>query len=239
MHGRKSQERGRSSSGLVQELGADLMRVAFDQFVLDTGTRELCRSGRSVNLTPKAFELLSILIANRPRVVTKTELQERLWPDRFVVDKNLANLISEIRDALGDDSSNPRFVRTAHRIGYAFRHRGGTDNPSKRAPAADRIYRLIVDGQSFTLQEGEYVVGRDPDADVYLDSPSVSRRHAMISIAGPRATVEDLGSRNGTFVGETRINKASRLDHGDAIRVGAVMLIFHALSAPASTKSVR
>jgi len=215
------------------------MRVAFDDFVLDTGTRELSRSGRPLNLTPKAFELLAILIANRPRVVTKTELQERLWPDRFVVDKNLANLVSEIRDALGDDPSNPRFVRTAHRIGYAFRHRGGTNDPSNSAPPVDRIFRLIVGDQSLTLQEGEYVLGRDPDADVYLDSPSVSRRHAVIRIAGAGATVEDLGSRNGTFVGDTRIDKASRIEHGDAIRVGAVMLTFHAVSAPGSTESVR
>jgi hypothetical protein len=78
------------------------MRIAFDRFVFDTGTRELRRDGRPVDLTPKAFELLALLIANRPRVISKTELQERLWPDRFVVDKNLANLVSEIRDALGD-----------------------------------------------------------------------------------------------------------------------------------------
>jgi len=214
------------------------VRVTFEEFTLDTGTRELSRNGRPMTLTPKAFELLAMLIANRPQVVTKTELQERLWPDRFVVDKNLANLISEIRDALGDDSSNPRFVRTAHRIGYAFRHRAGTDVPRKRAARIDRIFRLIVEDQPLTLGEGEYVLGRDPDADVYLDSPSVSRRHAVIRIAGPGATIEDLGSRNGTFVGEKRIDKASGLEHGDAIRVGAVILTFHAVRVPGSTKSV-
>ncbi len=83
------------------------MRVAFGEFVLDTETRELCRDGRRLDLTPKAFDLLAMLIANRPRVVTKAELQERLWPDSFVVDKNLANLVSEIRDALGEDAVQP------------------------------------------------------------------------------------------------------------------------------------
>jgi hypothetical protein len=214
------------------------MRVAFDRFVLDTGTRELCRSGRSLDLTPKAFELLAILIANRPQVIRKTELQERLWPDRFVVDKNLANLISEIRDALGDDASNPRFIRTAHRVGYAFGYRGGEDLRKSPARGDARVFRLMWNGQRLTLNEGEYVVGREPDADVYLDSPSVSRRHAIIRITGREATVEDLGSRNGTFVGERRIENVSALENGDAIRIGSVVLTFRAVLAPGSTKSV-
>jgi FHA domain len=160
-------------------------------------------------------------------------------PDRFVVDKNLANLISEIRDALGDDPSNPRFIRTAHRIGYAFRHRGGREE-SRHQPARKdtRVFRLIWNDQHLTLEEGEYVLGRDPDADVYLDSPSVSRRHARIRITGRDASVGDLGSRNGTFVGERRIENVSMLENGDAIRLGSVVLIFRAATAPGSTKSV-
>jgi len=207
--------------------------------VLDTGTRELCRSGRSLDLTPKAFELLAILIANRPRVIPKADLQERLWPDRFVVDKNLANLVSQIRDALGDDASNPRFIRTAHRVGYAFGYRGGGEHLRKGPARGDaRVFRLLWNGQRLTLNEGEYVVGREPDADVYLDSPSVSRRHAIIRITGREATVEDLGSRNGTFVGERRIENVSALENGDAVRIGSVVLTFRAVLAPGSTKSV-
>jgi DNA-binding winged helix-turn-helix (wHTH) protein len=215
------------------------MRIAFDRFVFDTGTRELRRDGRPVDLTPKAFELLALLIANRPRVISKTELQERLWPDRFVVDKNLANLVSEIRDALGDDPSDPRFIRTAHRIGYAFRHREGRKRLRPEPGHKDiRVFRLTWDGQRLTLEEGDYVLGRDPDADVYLDSPSVSRRHAKIRITGRDASVEDLGSRNGTFVRDQRIDHVSMLEDGDAIRLGSVVLTFRALAAPGSTKSV-
>ena len=70
---------------------------------------------------PKAFDLLSILVADRPKAISKSDLQERLWPATFVVEKNLANLVSEIRDALGDDLSRLRFIRTVHRFGYAFR----------------------------------------------------------------------------------------------------------------------
>src|SRR5687767_15767095 len=97
------------------------MRVRFGRFVLDPGTRELLRGDRPVSLSPKAFELLSILVAHRPKAMAKSDLQERLWPDAFVVEKNLANLISEIRNAIADDPSNPQFIRTVHRFGYAFR----------------------------------------------------------------------------------------------------------------------
>ena len=89
--------------------------------MLDLDSRELLRDSHRVSLSPKAFELLSILVASRPKAISKGELQERLWPATFVVEKNLANLVSEIRAAIGDDPSDPRFIRTVPRFGYAFR----------------------------------------------------------------------------------------------------------------------
>src|SRR6185503_20450590 len=97
------------------------LRLRFGAFVLDPQTRELLRGDAPVPLSPKAFDLLNILVAERPKAFSKSDLQERLWPATFVVEKNLANLVSEIRDALGDTPANPRFIRTVHRFGYAFR----------------------------------------------------------------------------------------------------------------------
>ena len=71
-------------------------------------------------LQARQAELLLLLVANRPRAMSKGDLQERLWPSTFVVEKNLANLVGEIRDAIGDNPSNPRFIRTIRRFGYAF-----------------------------------------------------------------------------------------------------------------------
>ena len=96
------------------------MRVSFGEFVLDLDTRELRRGGEPVRLSPKAFQLLEILVTNRPKALSKADLQERLWPDTFVVEKNLANLVSEIRQALGDSPSASDFIRTVPRYGYAF-----------------------------------------------------------------------------------------------------------------------
>ena len=96
------------------------MRVAFGDFVFDSDTHELLCGGNRVTLSPKAFQLLEVLIENRPRALSKSVLLNRLWENTFVVEANLSNLVGEIRHALGEDSRTPRFVRTIPRFGYAF-----------------------------------------------------------------------------------------------------------------------
>jgi len=96
-------------------------QIPFGDFVLDLDARELRRGGERLKLSPKALQLLEILGTNRPRAFSKAELQERLWPETFVVEKNLANLVAEIRDTLGDNPVEQRFIRTVPRFGYAFR----------------------------------------------------------------------------------------------------------------------
>ena len=214
------------------------MRVRFGTFVLDQETRELLSGDARVPLSPKAFDLLSILIDHRPKAMAKSDLQEHLWPTSFVVEKNLANLIGEIRDALGDDPSNPRFIRTVHRFGYAFRE----PLPRARTSAASRggaVSFIVkwVNGR-VTLDEGAHVLGRDPDAEIFLNSPGVSRRHALITISADRAAIEDLGSKNGTFVGDERVDGARSLGDGDIIRVGSVKLTVKVLQTPSSTETI-
>ena len=96
-------------------------QYCFSDFVLDVNARELRRGADAIALSPKAYQLLEILVSVRPKALSKLDLQERLWPDTFVVEKNLVNLVAEIRAALGDDATHPRFVRTVPRFGYAFR----------------------------------------------------------------------------------------------------------------------
>jgi DNA-binding winged helix-turn-helix (wHTH) protein len=213
--------------------------VAFGEFVLDLDTRELLRGGRPVPLSPKAFHLLGLLVEHRPKALSKRDLQERLWPGTFVVEKNIANLVAEIRDALGDDANDPHFVRTVHRFGYAFQAPPAAPparGEGSRARTAAR-FRVVWAGARTALRDGEHVIGRDPDLELFLDSASVSRHHARITIAGDGATLEDLGSKNGTFVGERRIRSATRLADGDTIRVGSVTLTFYAIRAAGSTET--
>jgi predicted ATPase/DNA-binding winged helix-turn-helix (wHTH) protein len=105
-----------------------MARFAFGDFVLDLDARELVRAGTPVSLSPKALQLLGLLVERRAKALSKAELQDRLWPGTFVVEKNLTNLVSEIREALGDDPVHPRFIRTVHRFGYAFREAAATES---------------------------------------------------------------------------------------------------------------
>ena len=216
------------------------MRVRFEAFVLDSETRELLRGNDRVPLSPKAFDLLSILVFARPKALSKSDLLERLWPETFVVEKNLANLVSEIREAIGDDPVKPRFIRTVHRFGYAFREpdsRGESGGSAGRGGAVS--FRLKWINGRATLEEGEHVIGRDPDAEIFLNSDGVSRRHARIEIAANRATIEDLGSKNGTFVSDQRVEGTRSLGDGDIIRVGSVKLTLRIFQTPGSTKTER
>ena len=114
-----------------------VVRIDFGDVVVDTRTRELTRAGQPVPLSPKAFELLLLLIESRPQAISKRALQDRLWPDTFVVEKNLANLVAEIRRALGDTPSSPRFIRTVQRFGYALRDAAPRIRARLRRDSAD------------------------------------------------------------------------------------------------------
>lgn len=152
-----------------------------------------------LHLSPKAFELLRVLVENRPRALAKNELHGHLWPATFVSEVNLATLIAEIRDALGDDARKPRFIRTAHRFGYAFCASVSETPPETRTDVAAFCW-LIKDRRRVPLRPGENILGREPDEGIQLDSPTVSRRHARIVIGAGSATLEDLDSKNGTFL---------------------------------------
>jgi DNA-binding winged helix-turn-helix (wHTH) protein len=202
------------------------MRGRFGEFTLDADLRRLCGRSGEIHLSPKAFDLLLLLVENRSRVMSKGELQRRLWPDTFVVDTNLASLIAEIREALEDDAKEPRFVRTAHRVGYGFC--ADVVNTPDDSPSAMRasLCWLIMDGRRIPLQPGENILGRDALDGIAIESPSVSRRHARISVTTGPATIDDLGSKNGTYVRGERIATVVPLSDGDEVRVGVVVLRF-------------
>jgi DNA-binding winged helix-turn-helix (wHTH) protein len=212
-------------------------RVQFGAFVLDTDARELRCGDLPVALSPKGFQLLEVLVASRPNALSKIALQEHLWPDTFVVEKNLVNLIAEIRVALGESSSHPRFVRTVHRFGYAFREPKTAPPELVGLPRPKVRFRLVWEHGRADLGEGEHVVGRDPDLEVVLDSPGVSRRHALITVTGGEATVEDLGSKNGTFIADRCVRSTMALADGDVIRVGSVPVTFKAVAGWGSTRT--
>src|SRR5689334_4229632 len=96
------------------------MRLQFGDVVFDGDRRQVSRGGRERHLSPKAFELLKLLVERRPEAVSKADIHDRLWPGTFVSDANIPALVAEIRAALGDHAPKRRFLRTLHGFGYAF-----------------------------------------------------------------------------------------------------------------------
>ena len=211
------------------------MRVVFGECEFDSGQRALLRHGSAVPLSPKAFQLLELLLDRRPEAVAKAELLERLWPETFVSDASLHNLVAEIRAALGDAPRGARFIRTVPRFGYAFH---GDARPAPAAsvpPSTPSGPRLISSRGEWPLSEGANVVGRDRDCAVRIDSVTISRRHAQIVVTAGEATVEDLGSKNGTRVNGQPVVEAIALRDGDEIEVGSVTIRYRLMDSAQST----
>jgi DNA-binding winged helix-turn-helix (wHTH) protein len=218
------------------------VRARFAQFAIDSETRQLLRHGREIHLSPKAFDLLCTLIERRPKVVEKADLRAKIWPNTYVVDANLNILIGEIRRALGDRAQDSRFIRTVFGVGYAF---CGTaaDDPRSRTEGQALFCWVVWNGRTYPLAEGDNIIGRDPQSDMWLDADGVSRRHAIIRVdsRNRRVRLEDLGSTNGTFVGRFAVETEVALSDGDLIQIGTVDLTVRlwATDKLAETKRIR
>src|SRR2546425_3390577 len=106
---------------LVAEAVSSPRLAHFGNFEVDLQSGELRRAGQKLKLAGQPFQVLAILLERPGEVVTREELQKRLWPDTFVdVDHNLNTAINKIREVLGDSAENPRFVETLPRRGYRF-----------------------------------------------------------------------------------------------------------------------
>ncbi|MEP7308539.1 MAG: FHA domain-containing protein [Acidobacteriota bacterium] len=204
-----------------------MLKIRFGPFSLDLDTRQLMRENCQVHLTPKAFDLLVVLALDRPKVLSKAALQERLWPDTFVAEANLSNLVAEIREALDDPGRAPVWIRTAHGFGYAFSG-AATTTTGARDTALDRPLCWLEWGRRrFPLSSGEHVIGRDPDVEIRLDASTVSRRHAKLVVTDDGVTLEDFGSKNGTLRGGDQVTRPIHLADGDAIHIGSLLVTFH------------
>jgi DNA-binding winged helix-turn-helix (wHTH) protein len=210
------------------------MEIQFGDCVLDLSGRQLHRRGETVRLSPKAYDLLELLISCRPRAFSKSELMRRLWPRTVVVEANLSNLMAEVRAALGDNPRQPRFIRTVYGFGYAFCGATGGETTEPRS-SHDSLCWVICGESRIQLTDGEHLIGRHPASIVPIDSGTVSRHHAAIRVAGDEATLMDLGSRNGTFVCGHKIASEVTLKNGDEIRVGPVVLGFEVASLGSTT----
>jgi DNA-binding winged helix-turn-helix (wHTH) protein len=198
---------------------------------LDREARELRRAGRAVPLSPRAFELLGLLLDARPHPVPHDQLRDALWPDAFVGYTSLAQLVTEVRKAIGDADAGARMIRTVPRFGYAFVAPVAEERRSWAEPFAGV---LVSSDREFLIPSGETFVGRGEECGIRLPSPGVSRVHARIRVDAGAVWVEDAGSKNGTWIGERKIEGAALLRDGDQLALGRYHLTFHSADATAT-----
>ncbi len=200
--------------------GNPIVTFQIGEFTFDSTSRLLLHKGVERHLSPKAQQLLLLLLEARPRALSRDALYDALWPSTFVCETNLATIVNELRRALGDDAHASQFIRTVHGFGYAF---CGEVASQVEIPFLDAM--LLCDERSYQLFEGDNAVGRTPDCRIVINDPTVSRRHALILIGGRGdLSIKDLDSKNGTRVDGQRIGRSPvMVTQGVELVFGAVV----------------
>jgi DNA-binding winged helix-turn-helix (wHTH) protein len=219
------------------------MAYRFGSFLYDPLGRYLLSDGAEIKLTHKSRELLVLFLENPGRLLARDDLTERLWSNVVVTDDALRFQVSELRKAFGPEGES--FIRTVPREGYRWEapvgretlHRFEWGHREEGGRERQTGHRLILASREIELSVGENVVGRDRDAVLWIDHTAVSRRHARIVIAAGAATLEDLGSKNGTHLKGERITGVVPLADGDEIRIGPVAMTFRVLSRVGTTET--
>jgi DNA-binding winged helix-turn-helix (wHTH) protein len=198
------------------------MVFRFGDCRLDEATRQLTRNEQEQRLSKKAYALLMLLLGARPRVVAKQEIMDAIWPDTFVSEANIAVLIAEVREALGDAARDSTTIRSHSGVGYSFvadvveAVRGADVSTHRSWPV------LVIGDRRMVLSGNVSTVGRDESCDVCIPHPSVSRLHARIVVEDTQAHIEDAKSKNGVWVNGCRVSGRALLPNGASVRIGAV-----------------
>jgi DNA-binding winged helix-turn-helix (wHTH) protein len=194
----------------------------FGPYLLSPDQRRLERHGVAIPLTPKAFDLLVALVRQRARALSKDEILRLVWAGAHVEEGNLAQQVLLLRRALADAGA---CVATVPRHGYRFVAPVVEEHESSPTTTTS-LHALVWNGREFPLREGITMVGRAEDADLRIPLPSVSRQHARIIVRALDATLEDLGSRHGSWRGTTLVQGSVPLVSGDEIRLGTATLVY-------------
>jgi DNA-binding winged helix-turn-helix (wHTH) protein len=213
------------------------MRVSFREFDVDFDQRRLFAGDREVRIAPKALDLLRLLIDKRPAAIGKSEIFARLWPDTFVTENTLATLIGDLRSALGDDASAPVIIRTAYGFGYAFVAEIAKQPPAV-TPETVTQWMLVSGPREIPLPTGVTILGRSGPGVITLDSSTVSREHARLTVTSEQLVIDDLGSKNGTWVGQVPVSGPTPLKDGDEIRLGSFVVAVCAVAPGSSTETL-
>jgi DNA-binding winged helix-turn-helix (wHTH) protein len=233
---------------------------------LDLKRYEVRLSGRALKLEPHPRDLLILLLQRAGELVTREAIAMHVWGSDVHVDaeQGINTAVRKIRRALREDPDRPVFLETVVGKGYRFigscsrtdsagatiageaAGAAGDDEAGVRGIDARGVAggsdpgccHLIWQLRVIPLVPGSTLVGRDPNSTVHIDSSSVSRRHAEIAVVESGLTIEDLRSKNGTFVNGAKIDALVRLADYDTIQIGPAILTCRVPSAGGSTLTV-
>ena len=211
------------------------MAYRFGPFRYDPVSRCLFRGDREIALTPKARELLVFFLENPHRLLTRQDLSDRVWAETAVTDEAMRFQLFELRKALGAEADH--FIKTVPKEGYRWETDVRSEGDRDSADGTDLIFRLVGLKREIDLAPGANILGRERGVAVWIDDHAVSRHHARIVVGNGKATVEDLGSKNGTDVNGRRIAKATPLADGDEIRIGPATMRLQVLVSGGSTET--
>jgi DNA-binding winged helix-turn-helix (wHTH) protein len=212
------------------------MPLRFAESIFDGDTLELRRGGKVVSLPPRAFQLLALLLQQRPRPISHHQLRDALWPDAHVGYTSLAQLVTEVRKAIGDTDPRARLIRTVPRVGYAF----VAPVVDEQQPGSPRLAgTFVAEDREFFIPQGETLVGRGTECGVRLPSARVSRVHARVRADARGVAVEDAGSKNGTWVNGARQQGPTLLSEGDEVAFGTYQVVFQSAGTSGSTRTGR
>jgi DNA-binding winged helix-turn-helix (wHTH) protein len=211
---------------------------AFGPIRVDADARVISSTEGPLHLTRKAFDLLLLLLENRPNAVSKEQIYARVWPETFVAESSLQFLIHEIRQALDDSGARQSWIRTLHGIGYSFCGDVLVSNAAAVGSGVEHPAGWLLAGSiRVPLGKGENIVGRGTGDLIEIQEPTVSRRHARI-IIGESIVLEDLGSKNGTWLEDERLTAPHALADGDVVKLGSATFTFRLARRPKPTESV-
>jgi DNA-binding winged helix-turn-helix (wHTH) protein len=190
----------------------------------------ISRGADVVQLRPRAMDVLARLAVAGGKLAGKRDLIDAVWRTEFVSEHALTQVIAELRAALGDDARNPTYIENIPRRGYRL---VATVTPvAESLPPvheASLPFKLQGSDGDHPLTQGANVIGRTSDADICVDRTEVSRCHARIFIEGITATIEDLGSKNGTYLNGELLQRPAVLSNGDEIWIGRSVARFRFL----------
>ena len=215
-----------------------VMAFRVGNWLVEPALGRVSRGSREAHLEPKVMEVLLCLADRAGELVPKREITDAVWQVEYITDNRLNRAIADLRRALEDDAADPQFVETIPTRGYRLMAPVTAMDPNQKRDEDRRSpFKLEAAERGFALYEGENTIGRGTDADVLVDSEWVSRHHARILVEDGRAYIEDLGSKNGTYLQGSRVEGRAELHDGDEITVGRGLMMLRFVTVLGSTRT--